>query len=85
MPLRYSYLNDTNSISQDLEFRLRTTQLILVVFIAMNAVIQSQLDRVEAALNTLIDSITSYNPSINAAADLLAADDELNNGVQQCK
>lgn len=58
-------------------------KLTLISSIAMNAVIQSQLDRVETALNTLIDSITSYNPSINAAADLLAADDELNTGVKQ--
>ncbi|MCJ1461738.1 hypothetical protein MMC07_000337 [Pseudocyphellaria aurata] len=49
----------------------------------MEAVLQTQLDRVEKALTTLIDSIASYNPSIIAANDLLAADDELNNGVKQ--
>lgn len=49
----------------------------------MEAVLQSQLDRVETALATLIESIASYNPSIIAANDLLAADDELNNGVKQ--
>ena len=50
----------------------------------MDAIIQGMLDGVETALNTLIDSITSYNPSVAAAADLLAADDELNKGVKQC-
>lgn len=49
---------------------------------AMNSIIQGQLDRVDAALNTLIDSIASYNPSIAAAKDLLAADDELTRGVK---
>ena len=50
---------------------------------SMEAVLQSQLDRVETALTTLIESIASYNPSLTAARDLLAADDELNNGVEQ--
>lgn len=48
----------------------------------MNSIIQSQLDRVDTALNTLIDSIASYNPSIAAANDLLAADNELTRGVK---
>ncbi|CAF9930467.1 hypothetical protein IMSHALPRED_008184 [Imshaugia aleurites] len=50
----------------------------------MNTIIQAQLDRVETALNTLIESIASYNPSIPAANALLAADDDLNNGLKQC-
>ncbi|KAI4157076.1 MAG: hypothetical protein L6R39_000790 [Caloplaca ligustica] len=49
----------------------------------MNAIIQTQLDRVEAALNILISSIESYNPSIPAALDLLAADTDLQKGVEQ--
>ncbi|KAL9006732.1 MAG: hypothetical protein Q9188_000510 [Gyalolechia gomerana] len=49
----------------------------------MNAIIQGQLDRVEAALNTLVSSIESYNPSVPAAIDLLAADTELQKGVKQ--
>ena len=49
----------------------------------MNALLQSQLDRVETALNTLIDSITSYNPSVNAANDLVIADDELSRGLEE--
>ncbi|KAL8877314.1 MAG: hypothetical protein Q9198_004647 [Flavoplaca austrocitrina] len=48
----------------------------------MNNNIQSQLDRVDTALNTLITSIESYNPSIPAAVDLLAADDELQKSVK---
>lgn len=50
----------------------------------MNNIIQAQLDSVETALNTLIDSIASYNPSIPAANALLAADDDLNKGLKQC-
>lgn len=46
---------------------------------------QSRLDRVETALDALIDSIASYIPSTNAASDLLEADDELNYSVDQCK
>lgn len=53
--------------------------------IIMEAIMQSRLDRVETALNTLIDSIASYIPSTNAASDLLEADDELNESVDQCK
>ena len=49
----------------------------------MNTQIQSQLDRVESALNNLTDSITSYNPSVSSALDLLTADDELAKGVEQ--
>ncbi|KAI4196646.1 MAG: hypothetical protein LQ348_002262 [Seirophora lacunosa] len=49
----------------------------------MNAIIQGQLDRIEAALNTLVSSIESYNPSVPAAIDLLAADTELQEGVRQ--
>ena len=48
----------------------------------MNSIIQSQLDRVDNALNALIASIESYNPSVPAAIDLLAADDELQRGVK---
>lgn len=51
----------------------------------MNNIIQGQLDRVDTALNTLIDSIASYNPSIAAANDLLAADNELTRGVKSCE
>lgn len=51
----------------------------------MEAIMQNRLDRVETALNSLIDSIASYIPSTTAASDLLEADDELNESVDQCK
>ncbi|MCJ1244844.1 hypothetical protein MMC30_002045 [Trapelia coarctata] len=49
----------------------------------MNSTIQTQLNRIEAALTTLTDSIASYNPSITAVHDLLAADDALTEGLSQ--
>ncbi|KAA6410518.1 MAG: hypothetical protein FRX48_05940 [Lasallia pustulata] len=49
----------------------------------MDAILQSQLDRVETALNTLLDSITTYNPSVPAALDLLSADTDLTRGLNQ--
>lgn len=49
----------------------------------MNEAIESQLDRVETALTTLINSIASYNPSIPAAEVLLVADDQLRIGLHQ--
>ena len=48
----------------------------------MDTILLAQLDRVETALNNLVDSITSYNPSIAAAHDLVAADDELGKGLE---
>lgn len=51
----------------------------------MDTVFHKKFDGIEVALNTLIDSITSYNPSVAAAADLLTADDELENAVKQRK
>ena len=56
-----------------------TTRTNLII---MNHIIQNQLDRVDTALNTLTTSIESYNPSIPAAIDLLAADDELQKSVK---
>lgn len=56
-----------------------------MLIITMEAIVQSRLDRVEVVLNTLIDSIASYIPSTTAASDLLEADDELNESVDQCK
>lgn len=49
----------------------------------MDALVYSKLEGVETALNTLIDSITSYNPSVVAATELLVADDELDSAVKQ--
>jgi hypothetical protein len=50
----------------------------------MDVILQAQFQRVEIALNTLIDSITSYNPSTQAAVNLVTADDELSKGLEQC-
>lgn len=49
----------------------------------MDAIIQAQLNGIETALNRLVDSIASYNPSIQAASTLLEADNELQNGLKQ--
>lgn len=49
----------------------------------MDTLLQAQLTRIETALNTLIESITKYNPSIPAATTLLSADDDLNRGLRQ--
>lgn len=48
----------------------------------MNEILQARCTRLETALNTLIDSITSYNPSIAAADELLDADAELSHGFE---
>ena len=50
----------------------------------MNSLLQTQFTRVEAALSTLVDSISSYNPSPSAAYNLVAADDALNASLEQC-
>lgn len=49
----------------------------------MEDVLSTQFDRVEKALGTLVDSIAAYNPSPQAALDLVAADDELSQGLDQ--
>ncbi|KAF2108400.1 vitamin-D-receptor interacting mediator subunit 4-domain-containing protein [Lophiotrema nucula] len=49
----------------------------------MDTILLAQFERVEAALNTLVASIESYNPSTQAAIDLVAADDELSRGLDQ--
>ncbi|KAI9761832.1 MAG: hypothetical protein M4579_000772 [Chaenotheca gracillima] len=49
----------------------------------MNAVLQGQLSRIETALNTLIDSISAYTPSTQAAVALLEADDDFCKGLEQ--
>jgi hypothetical protein len=49
----------------------------------MEDILSAQFDRVEKALSTLVDSIAAYNPSPQAAIDLVAADDELSHGLDQ--
>ncbi|KAL6707573.1 hypothetical protein ACN47E_003922 [Coniothyrium glycines] len=49
----------------------------------MDDILTAQFDRVERALGTLVDSIAAYNPSPQAAIDLVAADDDLSQGLDQ--
>ncbi|KAF1916239.1 mediator complex, subunit Med4 [Ampelomyces quisqualis] len=49
----------------------------------MQDVLSAQFDRVDKALSTLVDSIAAYNPSPQAALDLVAADGELSQGLDQ--
>lgn len=51
----------------------------------MDHVLQAQFQRVETGLATLVDSIAAYNPSLQAAVDLIAADDDLARGLDQRK
>ncbi|KAI9672886.1 MAG: hypothetical protein M1829_004436 [Trizodia sp. TS-e1964] len=51
----------------------------------MDAILQHQLSLIEAALNNLIGSITSYNPSLAAAKALTEADSDLSSSLKQCK
>jgi hypothetical protein len=50
----------------------------------MEDILTAQFDRVEKALSTLVDSIAAYNPSPQAAIELVAADEELSQGLDQC-
>ena len=49
----------------------------------MDSILQAQLSRVETALNALTESITAYNPSLSAAAELLRADEDLSRGIDE--
>lgn len=49
----------------------------------MDALLQAHFARVETALGTLVESIATYNPSTQAALDLVTADDELSEGLDQ--
>lgn len=44
-----------------------------------------RLERVEKALGTLIESISKYNPSLSQAHDVVQADAELSNGLEECE
>lgn len=50
----------------------------------MDAILDERFQRVEAALNTLVDSLTIANPQVQAANDLHAADNEFHEGLVQC-
>ncbi|KAF2218124.1 vitamin-D-receptor interacting mediator subunit 4-domain-containing protein, partial [Elsinoe ampelina] len=47
----------------------------------MLPILQTRYQRVEKALDTLLESITAYNPSLTAADELLAADDDVNEAL----
>lgn len=47
----------------------------------MDRIMDAQFQRIESALNTLIESIAAYNPSPSAALDLVAADDTLSESL----
>jgi len=49
----------------------------------MNALVQHALDNLESNLQTLIESVASYNPSPTAAQALVEADDELTEALEQ--
>jgi len=49
----------------------------------MLSILQTRYQRVEKALDTLLDSITAYNPSITAAEELVAADDAISEGLEE--
>jgi hypothetical protein len=51
----------------------------------MDKVIDGRFERVENALSKLVNSISAYNPSPALATDLVSADAELSEGLDQCK
>lgn len=48
----------------------------------MDTVLDGQFQRIDAALEKLINTITTYNPSVPAAEELLQANDDLSNGLE---
>lgn len=46
---------------------------------------QASYQRIEAGVQKLTDSIAAYNPSTSAAEELLAADEAVNNDLEQCE
>lgn len=51
----------------------------------MDETIDRRFERVEKALATLITSISTYNPAPALANDLVTADAELSQGLEQCE
>lgn len=49
----------------------------------MDKFIDARFDRLEKSLSLLIESITKYHPSTAQANDLVAADEELREGLEQ--
>ena len=51
----------------------------------MDTLLDVRFERVEKALATLINSISTYNPAPVLANDLVTADAELSQGLEQCE
>ncbi len=51
--------------------------------ITMNSTVQTALDSVETALQTLIESVSTYNPSQTHAQELVDADIQLEETLEQ--
>jgi hypothetical protein len=49
----------------------------------MDKIMTARFDRVDKALNTLIDSISKYNPSVYQGSELVAADAELSKSLEE--
>lgn len=49
----------------------------------MLSILQTRYQRVETALNALLDSISAYNPSPASADELVAADNDVNESLEQ--
>lgn len=49
----------------------------------MDKIMVARFDRVDKALNTLIDSISKYNPSVYQGSELVAADAELSKSLEE--
>lgn len=50
----------------------------------MNVIVQKSFDSLEASLATLIESVSSYNPSPTTAITVVNADDVLTASLEQC-
>jgi len=49
----------------------------------MLSTLQARYQRMEKALDALVDSVTAYNPSVTAADELVAADEDVNEGLEE--
>lgn len=49
----------------------------------MLSVFQTRFQRLETALNSLVESVAAYNPSVSAADALVAADQDLDESLEQ--
>ncbi|KAI5236245.1 hypothetical protein E4T42_09520 [Aureobasidium subglaciale] len=49
----------------------------------MLSLFQTRFQRLETALNTLVESVAAYNPSVSAADALVAADEDLDKSLEQ--